>query len=90
MSYFRGIGDGMSQLVGWALGYTDTTNQSISGKAFDDWVTGKRDWPRRWVNKLFRSADHCRDAWVKDEERATYEVALKKHRRMKYGDKIND
>jgi hypothetical protein len=77
-------GDAASAFVGRAIGYTRHANQSISGKAFEDYLKG-RPLVRECVNGLFfLQKDHCYKAWLSDEKRAREEIAYKKALREKY------
>lgn len=77
-------GDAASSFAGRFIAYTRHANQSISGKAFEDFLKGKPA-ARRRINRLFfRQQDHCRSAWLADERRAKDEIAYKKALRKKY------
>jgi hypothetical protein len=88
VSYLISVGDGLSQLVGFALLYTRNPNQSISGRAFEHYLDG-RPIDRTVINALFFwQSDHCRMAWETDEERAKAERQRKQEYRDKYPDKF--
>ncbi len=59
----------LDQLGGTLIGgYPDET---ISAKCYRMTLRGSRGWERamRFVNWLFRDPNHCRDAWVAENDR---------------------
>ena len=91
--YLNGIGDALSALAGRVIRYT-RPNQSVSGRAFEDYLFDKRGWPRRWINRPFRwfrgERDHCRQAWLRDWQRYRAEDNWRTLIAVTYEDKIDD
>jgi hypothetical protein len=84
MDWLISVLDAFSAFVGRGVGYTRHANQSISGKAFEDHLKGKK-WVRRIINSIFfLQKDHCKLAWLADEKRAEEEIAFKKKLRQTY------
>lgn len=82
------VGDAASALAGRGVAYTRHANQSISGKAFEDYLEDKGA-VRAVINSLFfLQEDHCRAAWLADETRAQEEIKFKKALRKKHPDKF--
>lgn len=71
-AYLIHVGDATSQWVNVVFLFSDNPNESISGRAFANKGKSKAwYYAYRLINEIFfLQADHCREAWMNDFERA--------------------